>query len=61
MDAEYSTSGIFNASIAPASPGIRLTADGLQDKKVYVQHLMAQESLKIWELLESGAHIYLCG
>ena len=33
----------------------------LQDKKVYVQHLMEQEALKLWELLEKGAHVYVCG
>ena len=32
-----------------------------QDKKVYVQHLMEQEALKLWELLEKGAHVYVCG
>jgi len=31
------------------------------DKKVYVQNLMEQEALKIWELLEKGAHVYVCG
>ena len=33
----------------------------LQDKKVYVQNLMEQEALTIWELLEKGAHVYVCG
>jgi len=31
------------------------------DKKVYVQHLMEEYGAMIWELLEKGAHFYVCG
>jgi sulfite reductase (NADPH) flavoprotein alpha-component len=32
-----------------------------QEKKVYVQHLIAEDQDMIWNLLESGAHVYVCG
>lgn len=31
------------------------------DKKVYVQHLMAQNKEEIWKILDSNGHIYVCG
>ncbi|XP_038055432.1 NADPH--cytochrome P450 reductase-like isoform X2 [Patiria miniata] len=32
-----------------------------QAEKQYVQHIMMQKKEKIWELLEQGGHIYVCG
>ncbi|KAL6080194.1 Sulfite reductase [NADPH] flavoprotein alpha-component [Balamuthia mandrillaris] len=32
-----------------------------QKQKVYVQHLIQEDSEKIWQLLENGAHVYVCG
>lgn len=32
-----------------------------QEKKVYVQHLLQQNRLKMWNLLKEGAHVYVCG
>lgn len=32
-----------------------------QEKKVYVQHLMEDQKETIWEVLEKGGHIYVCG
>lgn len=32
-----------------------------QEKKVYVQHLMKENKTEIWNLLENGGHIYVCG
>jgi sulfite reductase (NADPH) flavoprotein alpha-component len=31
------------------------------DKKVYVQHRMLEHAAKLWEWLEDGAAIYVCG
>lgn len=31
------------------------------DKKEYVQHKLAQRSQDVWQWLQEGAHIYLCG
>lgn len=31
------------------------------EKKVYVQHLMEDNAMLIWDLLEKGAHFYVCG
>ncbi|XP_064612724.1 NADPH--cytochrome P450 reductase-like isoform X2 [Liolophura sinensis] len=30
-------------------------------EKVYVQHLMKQNKKELWDLLQSGAHLYVCG
>ncbi|CAH1778037.1 unnamed protein product [Owenia fusiformis] len=32
-----------------------------QEKKIYVQNVLAQNQEEVWKLLESGAHIYVCG
>lgn len=32
-----------------------------QEKKVYVQHIMNDNKQMIWEVLEKGGHIYVCG
>ncbi|MBN1915196.1 MAG: sulfite reductase [Parachlamydiales bacterium] len=32
-----------------------------QEKKIYIQNLMLQESATVWQWLEKGAYIYLCG
>lgn len=32
-----------------------------QADKIYVQHRMAEHAQRIWQLLEQGAHIYICG
>ncbi|CAG2248490.1 POR [Mytilus edulis] len=32
-----------------------------QEHKVYVQHLLEQNSEETWKLLENGGHIYVCG
>ena len=32
-----------------------------QDKKVYVQHRIIEASADIWDYLEQGGHIYICG
>lgn len=32
-----------------------------QENKLYVQHILEQQQEKIWQLLENGAHIYICG
>ncbi|XP_013384420.1 NADPH--cytochrome P450 reductase [Lingula anatina] len=32
-----------------------------QQHKIYVQHLIKQQKEEIWELLEAGGHIYVCG
>ena len=32
-----------------------------QAHKVYVQHLLEQNSQEVWKLLENGGHIYVCG
>jgi len=31
------------------------------NKKVYVQHLMREDREKLWELLDKGAYVYVCG
>lgn len=31
------------------------------DRKVYVQHRLAETAGRVWELLEQGAHFYVCG
>jgi sulfite reductase (NADPH) flavoprotein alpha-component len=32
-----------------------------QDRKVYVQHRMAEAGAEIWQWLKEGAHFYVCG
>lgn len=32
-----------------------------QPHKIYVQDLIREDRVKIWDLLSSGAHIYVCG
>jgi sulfite reductase (NADPH) flavoprotein alpha-component len=32
-----------------------------QNEKVYVQHKMLKEGSEIYQWLEEGAHLYLCG
>jgi len=32
-----------------------------QRDKIYVQHKMHEQSKKLWEWLENGAHMYICG
>lgn len=32
-----------------------------QPEKIYVQHRMLEHGLEVWNWLESGAHIYVCG
>ncbi|KAJ3360129.1 hypothetical protein GGF32_008594 [Allomyces javanicus] len=31
------------------------------DKKVYVQHRLAEHGDRVWELMRKGAHVYVCG
>ena len=33
----------------------------LQKAKVYVQDRLRQSADKVWQLLETGAHFYVCG
>merc|ERR1712070_321225 len=38
------------------------TAFSRQTKdKVYVQHLLEKDGMQVWQLLEQGAHVYVCG
>lgn len=32
-----------------------------QQEKIYVQHLLAEQAARIWEWLQDGAHLYVCG
>ncbi|CAN5123310.1 hypothetical protein BH11ACT7_BH11ACT7_15850 [soil metagenome] len=32
-----------------------------QDKRIYVQHKMADHGTQVWRWLEDGAHLYVCG
>jgi sulfite reductase (NADPH) flavoprotein alpha-component len=32
-----------------------------QDEKVYVQHRMLEQATRVWEWLQQGAHVYVCG
>ncbi len=31
------------------------------DKKVYVQHLLAENKQSVWEVIKENGHIYVCG
>ena len=31
------------------------------EQKVYVQHKLKQKSADVWQWLQNGAHIYVCG
>ena len=33
----------------------------MQDKKVYVQDKLLQQSALVWELVQQQGHIYVCG
>ena len=32
-----------------------------QEERIYVQHRLLQESESVWQWLERGAHLYVCG
>jgi sulfite reductase (NADPH) flavoprotein alpha-component len=32
-----------------------------QEEKIYVQHLILQKSKQVWEWLQEGAYLYICG
>ena len=32
-----------------------------QDRKIYVQHRMAEQGERLWSWLQEGAHVYVCG
>lgn len=32
-----------------------------QEEKIYVQHLIEQQAADIWDWIQDGAHIYICG
>ncbi|WKX98976.1 hypothetical protein Q1695_014108 [Nippostrongylus brasiliensis] len=32
-----------------------------QEQKIYVQHRLWESRDKVWEVVEAGAHIYVCG
>jgi sulfite reductase (NADPH) flavoprotein alpha-component len=32
-----------------------------QSEKIYVQNRMLENAARLWEWIESGAHIYVCG
>lgn len=41
---------------------LRLAFSREQEKKVYVQHLVEEDGVKVWDLLEKeGAYVYICG
>lgn len=40
---------------------LHLACSREQAEKIYVQHVLAKKSDRIWELLQCGAHIYVCG
>ena len=40
---------------------VHLACSREYDEKVHVQHLVQQEEDRIWELLEQGGHLYVCG
>jgi NADPH-ferrihemoprotein reductase len=40
---------------------VHLACSREHDEKVHVQHLVKQEEDRIWELLEQGGHLYVCG
>ena len=49
----------FEASGALSHLRLAFSRDGAQ--KTYVQHLMAEDGAALWQAIEAGAHIYLCG
>ncbi|CAM9203882.1 unnamed protein product, partial [Sphacelaria rigidula] len=40
---------------------LRLAFSREETSKVYVQHLLRQDATEVWELLGTGAHVYVCG
>ena len=32
-----------------------------QEEKVYVQHRIRDDGAELWQMLEQGAHFYICG
>lgn len=32
-----------------------------QPQKIYVQHLLAENSQEMWTVLDNGGHFYVCG
>ena len=49
----------FEASGALSHLRLAFSRDGAG--KTYVQHLMAEDGAVLWEAIEAGAYIYLCG
>lgn len=40
---------------------LRLAFSREETSKVYVQHLLRQDAAEVWELLDGGAYVYVCG
>ncbi|CAM9130058.1 unnamed protein product [Pylaiella littoralis] len=40
---------------------LRLAFSREESSKVYVQHLLREDAAKIWDMLEAGAYVYVCG
>ncbi|CAM9130135.1 unnamed protein product [Pylaiella littoralis] len=40
---------------------LRLAFSREESSKVYVQHLLREDATKIWDMLEAGAYVYVCG
>lgn len=40
---------------------LRLAFSRAQAAKVYVQHLLREDGAELWEMLQRGGHVYICG
>jgi cytochrome P450/NADPH-cytochrome P450 reductase len=60
-DEDYLYRDELEAFAAEGVVDLQVAFSRRDERKVYVQHLLANRSDAVWDLLERGAHVYVCG